>query len=241
MLVEIPMLASIDLEEQKRKAISKPFRRLLDFADRQVFTGPPESTRDHIMQASKALQHGQWEQCRDLIQDIKIWSLMPEAPSVKQMLAKRIQEEGLRTFLFAFAPHYKTMSLAFLARTFSLDRRAVNSIVSRMIWTEELPASLDQSAGVIVFHRVELTRPQQLAQILAEKVGALVEQNEKALDIRLGGSTAWGDRADNLKGDKRGEQAQERRGRGERRGMSARGARAGRGARFAQGLGSKAR
>ena len=88
MLVEIPMLASIDLEEQKRKAISKPFRRLLDFADRQVFTGPPESTRDHIMQASKALQQGQWEQCRDLIQDIKIWSLMPEVTSVKEMLAK---------------------------------------------------------------------------------------------------------------------------------------------------------
>ncbi|KAH9985969.1 eukaryotic translation initiation factor 3 subunit 8 [Russula compacta] len=237
MLVEIPMLASIDLEEQKRKAISKPFRRLLDFADRQVFTGPPESTRDHIMQASKALQHGQWEQCRDLIQDIKIWSLMSEATCVKEMLAKRIQEEGLRTYLFTFAPHYKTLSLAFLERTFSLDRRAVNSIVSRMIWTEELPASLDQSAGVIVFHRVELTRPQQLAQILAEKVGAMVEQNEKALDIRLGGATAWGDRADGLKGDKRGEQAQERRGRGERRGgVSARG---GRGTRFAQGLGSQ--
>ncbi|KAI9455352.1 eukaryotic translation initiation factor 3 subunit 8 N-terminus-domain-containing protein [Lactarius psammicola] len=240
MLVEIPMLASIDLEEQKRKAISKPFRRLLDFADRQVFTGPPESTRDHIMQASKALQHGQWEQCRDLIQDIKIWSLMPEAASVKEMLAKRIQEEGLRTYLFAFAPHYKTLSLALLERTFSLDRRAVNSIVSRMIWTEELPASLDQSAGVIVFHRIEPTRPQQLAQILAEKVGAMVEQNEKALDIRLGGTTSWGDRADGLKGDKRGEQTQERRGRGERRGgTSGRGARGGRGARFAQGLGNQ--
>ena len=100
----------------------------------------------------------------------------------------------------------------------------MNSIVSRMIWTEELPASLDQSAGVIVFHRVELTRPQQLAQILAEKVGAMVEQNEKALDIRLGGVTTWGDRVDGPKGDKRGEQAQERRGRGERRGgASARG------------------
>ncbi|KAI0000335.1 eukaryotic translation initiation factor 3 subunit 8 [Russula vinacea] len=244
MLVEIPMLASIDLEEQKRKAISKPFRRLLDFADRQVFTGPPESTRDHIMQASKALQHGQWEQCRDLIQDIKIWSLMPEATAVKEMLAKRIQEEGLRTYLFTFAAHYRTLSLAFLERTFSLGHRAVNSIVSRMIWTEELPASLDQSAGVIVFHRVELTRPQQLAQILAEKVGAMVEQNEKALDIRLGGATTWGDRVDGLKGDKRGEQAQERRGRGERRGganihMHYSGTRVGRGARFAQGLGSQ--
>jgi translation initiation factor 3 subunit C len=93
-----------------------------------------------------------------------------------------------------------------------------------MIWTEELPASLDQSAGVIVFHRVEITRPQQLAQILAEKVGAMVEQNEKALDIRLGGATTWGDRVDGVKGDKRGEQTQERRGRGERRGgPSARG------------------
>lgn len=96
MLVEIPLLASIDSEELKRKTISKPFRRLLDFADRQVFTGPPESTRDHIMQASKALQDGEWEQCRDLIQSIKIWSLMPEAASVKEMLAKYVL---LRYFL----------------------------------------------------------------------------------------------------------------------------------------------
>lgn len=88
MLVEIPLLASIESEEQKRKSISKPFRRLLDFADRQVFTGPPESTRDHIMQASKALQDGDWQRCRDLVQSIKIWGLMPEANAVKEMLAQ---------------------------------------------------------------------------------------------------------------------------------------------------------
>lgn len=88
MLVEIPVLASVDNEEQRRKIVSKPFRRLLDFADRQVFTGPPESTRDHIMQASKALQEGDWEKCRDLIQSIKIWSLMSGASSVKEMLSK---------------------------------------------------------------------------------------------------------------------------------------------------------
>ncbi len=91
MLVEIPLLASIESDEMKRKIISKPFRRLLEFADRQVFTGPPESTRDHIMQASRALQEGDWEKCRELIQSIKIWSLMPEATSVKEMLAKCVQ------------------------------------------------------------------------------------------------------------------------------------------------------
>lgn len=238
MLVEIPLLASIDNEEQKRKTISKSFRRLLDFADRQVFTGPPESTRDHIMQASRALQDGQWEKCRDLIQSIKIWSLMPECASVKEMLAKRIQEDGLRTYLFTYAPHYSTLSLSLLSRTFSLSLRTVTSIVSKMIWSEELSASMDQAAGVVVFHRIEFTRSQQLAQVLADKVNAMVEQNEKTLDQKLGNTTSWNDRADGAKGDKR-EQAQERRRGGERRGGVRGGARGGRGARFAQGLGNQ--
>ncbi len=85
-----------------------------------------------------------------------------------------------------------------------------------MIWTEELSASLDQSGGVVVLHRVEVSRAQQLALVITDKVNAMVEQNEKTLDIKMGGSGGWGDRADGAKGEKRGEQTQERRGRGER-------------------------
>jgi hypothetical protein len=80
-----------------------------------------------------------------------------------------------------------------------------------MIWGEELSASLDQSAGVVVFHRTELSRTQQLALALADKANTMVEQNEKALDAKLGGATAWSDRTDGKAGDKRGEQTQERR------------------------------
>lgn len=85
-----------------------------------------------------------------------------------------------------------------------------------MIWNEELSASLDRSAGVVVFQRIDLSRPQQLSQTIAEKVAAMVDQNEKNLDIKTGGSGGWGDRGDGNKGEKRGEQTQERRGRGER-------------------------
>ena len=108
-----------------------------------------------------------------------------------------------------------------------------------MIWSEELSASLDQSAGVVVFHRIEVTRAQQLATTLADKLNTMVEQNEKALDQKLGPSGGWGDRGDGAKGDKRGEQTQERRRGGERRGGVRGGTRGGRGARFAQGLGSQ--
>ena len=175
---------------------------------------------------------------------------------------RRIQEEGLRTYLFTYAPYYSTLSLSLLSRTFSLSLRTVTSTVSKMIWTEELAASLDQSSGVVVFHRVESTRAQQLAQSLADKLGTLIEQNEKGLDLKLGGGSAWADRADGSKQEKRtGDQAGERRRTGERRGgtasrgtcpplkfsgvydpfisTSSGGARGGRGARFAQGLGNR--
>src|SRR5882724_8181540 len=101
------------------------------------------------------------------------------------LLVRRIQEEGLRTYLFTYAPYYSTLSLSLLSRTFSLSLRTVTSTVSKMIWNEELAASLDQSSGVVVFHRVDATRAQQLAQSLADKLGALIEQNEKGLDLKL--------------------------------------------------------
>jgi translation initiation factor 3 subunit C len=84
-----------------------------------------------------------------------------------------------------------------------------------MVWNEEVAASLDQSSGVIVFHRIELSRPQQLAQVIADKLGTMVEQNEKTLDSKFGTSSTWTERADGTKAEKR-EQLQERRGRGER-------------------------
>lgn len=33
----------------------------------QVFTGPPENIRDHVIAASKRLMEGDWQRCCDLI------------------------------------------------------------------------------------------------------------------------------------------------------------------------------
>jgi len=226
------MIASIDSEELKRKMISKPFRRLLDFADRQTFSGPPETTRDHIMQASKALRDGDWKKCRDLILGIQIWSLMPEEKQVKEMLSRRIQEEGLRTYLHTFASQYTTLSLTLLSRTFDLSPQRVRSIVSRLIWTDELSASLDQSSEVVIFHRVQPSKEQRLALSLSDRINQLVEHNEKTLDLKLGGGN-WQERSTTAQSSKDGV-------RDERSRTSARGVTKGaKGSRFAQGLGNR--
>jgi translation initiation factor 3 subunit C len=92
----------------------------------------------------------------------------------------------LRTYLFTYAPYYDSLSFDLLAQTFALPRRSVVAIASKMIWSDELPASLDQIDGVIVFHRTEQTRVQQLAQELANKVSLTVQGCSQALTLFSG-------------------------------------------------------
>lgn len=96
MLLEVPLMArSISDPDSKKRVISRTFRRMLDYANRQVFTGPPENKRDHVMQATKALQSGDWRACDKLIGDIKVWGLMKSEKGVKAMLTQYAHQFSL--------------------------------------------------------------------------------------------------------------------------------------------------
>jgi hypothetical protein len=95
---------------------------------------------------------------------------------------RKIQEEGLRTYLFTYASYYSTIGLAQLSQMFGLSTVNVSSIVAKMIWQEELSASLDQVTQCVVLHQVEQSRVQQLALQFADKAVNLVEQNERLLE-----------------------------------------------------------
>lgn len=190
MLLEIPLLAQIGSSPDIRKrVISKTYRRLLEYHERQIFTGPPENTRDHVMQASKALSAGEWQKAAHYINSIKIWELLADADKIKAMLSAQIQEEGLRTYLFTYAPFYDTLAVATLAAMFDLPERKVSAVVSRMISHEELAAALDQVNSAIIFRKgVELSRLQTLALSLSDKASGLIESNEKTLEQRTQGT-----------------------------------------------------
>lgn len=186
MLLEIPLLAQTGSSPDiKKRVISKTYRRMLEYHERQIFTGPPENTRDHVMQASKTLAAGEWKKAIEFIHDIKIWELMPQSETIKAMLAKQIQEEGVRTFLFTYAPFYDTLALDTLSSMFELENHKISAIVSKMISHEELSAALDQVQQTVIFRKgVELSRLQSLALTLSDKTSALTESNERTLEDR---------------------------------------------------------
>jgi len=206
MLLEIPLLAQTGSSpDVKKRVISKTYRRMLEYHERQIFTGPPENTRDHVMQASKALAAGEWKKSTTFIHNIKIWDLMANTEDIKTMLSKQIQEEGLRTYLFTYAPFYDTLSVETLGTMFELEPTKVSAIISKMISHEELSASLDQVTSNVIFRKgVELSRLQSLALALSDKASSLIETNERTLEQRTQGSSNAFDRPGRGRGGGRG-------------------------------------
>jgi translation initiation factor 3 subunit C len=80
MLLEVPNLAMFD---DKRHTISKQFRRYLDAFQRQIFSGPPENTRDYVLAATQALSAGEWKLCVQHVFALKMWSVMPHREHVR--------------------------------------------------------------------------------------------------------------------------------------------------------------
>ena len=207
MLLEIPLLAQTGSSPDIRKRIiSKTFRRMLEYTEKQVFVGPPENTRDHVMQASKALANGDWKKCQELISKIAIWDLLGnEKDRIKEMLSAQIQEEGLRTYLFTYAPYYDTLSITTLSGMFDLDAKKIAAIISKMISHEELAAALDQVNDAIIFRKgVELSRLQSQAITLSEKAMGILENNEKVLETRTAGTANAFQRDQGTRGRGRG-------------------------------------
>jgi translation initiation factor 3 subunit C len=188
-LLEVPLMAQTSsAPELRRRMISKTFRRMLDYNERQVFTGPPENTRDGVIAGAKALAAGDWKLSASTFAAIKIWDLMPQPELIKAMLSRQTQEEGLRTYLFTYAPYYDSLSISSLATMFELEPKKIVSIISRMISHEELAAALDQVNDAIIFRKgVELSRLQSQIVTLADKSTNLLESNEKTLEQRTQG------------------------------------------------------
>ncbi|KAL6238523.1 eukaryotic translation initiation factor 3 subunit C [Aspergillus navahoensis] len=191
MFLEVPLMAQTSSSpEMKRRVISKTFRRMLDYNERQVFTGPAENTRDGVIMSAKFLAAGDWKKAAEMLNSIKIWDLMPQPEKIKEMLSQQIQEEGLRTYLFTYAPFYDSLSISTLSTMFELSEKKIGAIISRMISHEELGAALDQVNDAIVFRKgVELSRLQSQIVTLADKSMNLLEANEKTLEQRTQGMT----------------------------------------------------
>ncbi|EGD77315.1 hypothetical protein PTSG_08410 [Salpingoeca rosetta] len=196
MLIEIPAIAQYGTG--RSRYMNRNFRHRLEEFCRESYHAPPETTREKIMSASLAMLQGDWVRCREFICDLGVWDLMPNKPAVLTMLAEKIQHEGLRTFLLANSGYFDSITLDKLAERFELDMKEVRGIVSKMIFRRELYAFYDPMTAAVVMYRQQPSSLQVAAKKLADKVGQLLDANDRLYAARFySGPREGGQQQDN--------------------------------------------
>eukprot|EP01034_Spumella_vulgaris_P021628 gene21628-27667_t len=188
MILELPHLARPPVAGAYQTIVSRQFRKYLHGYGKQVFTGPPENTREHVLAATKALLAGDWQRACDYILGLEVWKLIPNegGERVKAMLQVRIKEEAVRTYLLLNGEHYDSLSLSHLCQMFGMEAATTRRIICRMIFNKEISAAWDSPADVLVMYKLDLTPLQTLSQNVADKISLLLESNERLLDPLMG-------------------------------------------------------
>jgi translation initiation factor 3 subunit C len=195
MLESIYMISSMIVEATNlthnsgnSRSFGKPFSRFFDAYERQSFNGPPENIRDTIMCATNFLLTGEWRKAVNLVSNMNLWpSLGSEGESIRGKLVERMKEVSLEVYLVQFASEYSAVDLSTLIEMFNLSASTLKSISCRMISSEEIIGAFDGCTNsVTVGDHVDKSRLQFAATRLAEKVGTLLDSNDRALNHHLG-------------------------------------------------------
>jgi len=197
MILELPQLAknyhSNDFGAQNIS--SKPFKKYFMNFNKQVFNGPPENTREHVVAATKAVLKGDCKRAIEYILQLEVWKLLPldGGEKVKEMLRKNIKEEAVRCYVLIHADHYESFSLKQICAMFDMEELLTRRIISRMIFNKEITAAWDNPSDILLVYKMDPTVLQTSSVILSEKLSSLLESNERILDILLGGNYGYKD------------------------------------------------
>lgn len=78
------MCSSEDMKRVKVSYWDPPSTQISNLYSSQI--GPPDSMREHLVAAAKAMMKADWKTCADTLLAHKIWGLMPRAEEVSFFL-----------------------------------------------------------------------------------------------------------------------------------------------------------
>lgn len=188
MILEVPQFAlfSKKINQSDRKMYqSRHLRRLLDAVERNIFNGPPENTRESLVMSARALALADWESSSNLCVSAKAWESLPNfETTARGMIINRIKESALCTYIYTFGASFESISLDYLAETFEMQINAVEELISHLISEAGIPVSISQDKKFLLWKsNVELSRMQEIALIIADKVQVVIDRNEETSDM----------------------------------------------------------
>ena len=184
-ILEIPNMAA-NVHDINKKVISKYLRKIMQYWEDSEYKGPPESNKDFIVAAARALQKGDWQKAYNQVSGLRIWELVVDSERVKKVMEEKFKQVGLVAYLLTYSPYYDSISLSLLSEMFCLSPQKIQSTVAALILNKQLAASWDQPSKVLAIHHTEPTKLQYNCSQLTDRLAYLVENNERLLDFKTG-------------------------------------------------------
>ena len=189
MILELPKLARATVTGSlNQQIISKTFRKYLLLYNKQVFIGPPETTKEHVLAATNAILIGDWRKASDYILGLDVWRYIPNegGDKIKELLRNRIKEEAVRTYLLINSDYYDSVNINYLCHMFDMEESLARKMISRMIFNKDISAAWDNPSNILIIYKLDPSPIQTLSQTVVEKVSLLMESNERILDPLVG-------------------------------------------------------
>lgn len=172
LLIDVPHMAAYysGIKVQRIPISQKSIRRILENSEKSIFHGPPETLRDHILYAAKAMQKGDYVQSVKYLRKISVWSLLSKSEDIVNQLSERVQIETLKTYIFTYKRFYSKISIAKLSNLFDLSEEQVLSVAESIINEYQVKANLDEKKEFMMFEKgEEITKLEEVAIKLAKE------------------------------------------------------------------------
>ncbi|CCC69809.1 hypothetical protein NCAS_0D02280 [Naumovozyma castellii] len=179
LLIEIPQMAAFfsGIKVKRFPHSQKSIRRALDYSEKVSFQGPPETLRDFVLFAAKAMQKGDWNKSIEYLKKIQSWNLLPNSATVMENLTERVQVESLKTYFFTYKRFYASFSVKKLSELFSLPEAKIITILESVISQYDIAAKFNEENTILIVEKGdEITKLEEIALKLNKEVKIVKER-----------------------------------------------------------------
>ena len=164
------------------KSFGNFFSKMLINYEKQIFNGPPESNKERVLAASQFIIKGDWKNCLNGINKIKLFNKYSD---VKNMICDKIKKVSLKCYLIFYQKEYNNINLEMLEKRFELSKDEIKKIINDMILDGELKAKWKKNTLKIISEDRDTAN---IMKKLVNNVEIISKQNLELLQIAILGN-----------------------------------------------------
>jgi translation initiation factor 3 subunit C len=126
MILEITNISANQYSISKT-TVSKKFKNMIETYDSMAFHLAAENYKDHIVNATRALNQSDWKAAVECILSIQIFKQTPEFDNqeFRDTLNETFKKASLEIFLYKTAKQYKSFCMGSLQEMFGMDKKTL--------------------------------------------------------------------------------------------------------------------